>query len=239
MSISGGPNIIKNGLVLYLDAADDSSYVSGSTVWKDISGNNLTGSLINGVAYNTGSKGGMVFDGIDDHILVDSTSIIPGLTSFTLCLWLNYTIPSSDSMRDIINTRESSSPYKGFLLTTDYSSKNGKIRIQLNDTTSHEYISSSGTNIANGSNNLVCIVVNRTSNTATAYVNGNVDGTFNITGIGDITSTEKFYIGWDKAYNSSLAYFSGKIYSINVYNRALSADEILQNFNSTKGRYNL
>ena len=54
MSVAGGPNLIKNGLVLALDAGNIKSYQSGSTVWYDKSGNNLSGSLINGPTFNTG-----------------------------------------------------------------------------------------------------------------------------------------------------------------------------------------
>lgn len=239
MSVSGPGRVIDNGLVLYLDASNNKSIVSGSNTWFDVSRNNNSGSLINGPTYTSSFGGGIVFDGTNDYVLVDSSTIIPGLTSFTLCVWINYTIPGSDQFRDIINSRESSAPNKGFLLTTDSSSKTGKIRIQLNGTGTNSYTSTSGANIANGNNNFVVISVNRSANSAIAYVNGILDATFNITGIGDISSTEKFYIGWDKAFADTKAYFQGRIYSTMVYNRALSPSEILQNYNLEKKRFGL
>ena len=64
MSYSYGPSLVKDGLVLCLDAANPKSYVSGSAAWIDMSGNNNNGTLINGPTYTTASKGGIMFDSI-------------------------------------------------------------------------------------------------------------------------------------------------------------------------------
>jgi hypothetical protein len=72
MSTTGnwrGPNIVKDGLVLYLDPGSPNSYYNKtSTTIKNISGNNDNGTLVNGPTYNTGSGGNIVFDGVDDYI---------------------------------------------------------------------------------------------------------------------------------------------------------------------------
>ena len=86
-TLSGGPNIITDGLVLYLDAGNTYSYTSGSTVWNDLSRSMLSGSLINGPTFNTGSGGSIVFDGVDDYV------IHPSLDLGTTCSWsvlINY-----------------------------------------------------------------------------------------------------------------------------------------------------
>jgi hypothetical protein len=65
------PNIVTDGLVLYLDAANVKSYVSGSTTWVDIAaGNNVT--LTNGPTFNSGNNGSIVFDGTNDYVQVTS-----------------------------------------------------------------------------------------------------------------------------------------------------------------------
>jgi hypothetical protein len=66
MAFSYSPKIVTDGLVLYLDAGNPYSYVSGSTNWNDLSRSMLSGSLVNGPTYNTGSLGSIVFDGVDD-----------------------------------------------------------------------------------------------------------------------------------------------------------------------------
>ena len=68
-TLNGGPgNIVTNGLVLYLDAANYLSYTSGSTVWRDLSSSNNSGSLINGPTFSSGNAGSIVFDGVDDYV---------------------------------------------------------------------------------------------------------------------------------------------------------------------------
>ena len=67
-AVEGGPNVVYNGLVLYLDAANNKSYVSGSTSWNDLTGNKNVGTLTNGPTFNTGSGGSIVFDGVDDYV---------------------------------------------------------------------------------------------------------------------------------------------------------------------------
>ena len=72
MGVAGGPDLIQDGLVLSLDASDRNSYVSGSTTWFDLSGNNYNGSLINGPTFNTGSGGNIIFDGTNDEVTIGS-----------------------------------------------------------------------------------------------------------------------------------------------------------------------
>jgi hypothetical protein len=73
MAFGNGPRIVTNGLVMSLDAADRNSYVSGSATWFDLSGNNNAGSLINGPSYSLNGKGSIVLDGVNDRIDVPKT----------------------------------------------------------------------------------------------------------------------------------------------------------------------
>ena len=80
----GGGNIVTDGLVLLLDAANTKSYVSGSTIWNDLSRSGNTGTLTNGPTYNSSNGGSIVFDGSNDFI--EGTITVP--TSFTFNVWL-------------------------------------------------------------------------------------------------------------------------------------------------------
>jgi hypothetical protein len=74
MGISGGPDIIRDSsLVLELDAADRNSYVSGSTTWRNLSGNSNTGTLTNGPTFSSANGGNIVFDGSDDFTSLSGT----------------------------------------------------------------------------------------------------------------------------------------------------------------------
>ena len=67
------------------------------------------------------------------------------------------------------------------------------------------------------------------------YVNGRLNNTGTLTG--SIPSNINFRIGSDvNGFNEQL---TGNIYSIKVYNRVLSLDEVVQNYNSQKSRFDL
>jgi hypothetical protein len=72
---NGGPNITTNGLVMYLDAANPKSYISGSTKWNDLSGNNNHATLVNGPTFSSSSGGVIVFDGVDDYASVSTLNL--------------------------------------------------------------------------------------------------------------------------------------------------------------------
>ena len=68
MSFSFSPKIVTDGLVLYLDAANTRSYVSGSTVWTDLSRVGNNGLLINGPTFNSLNNGSIVFNGTNQYV---------------------------------------------------------------------------------------------------------------------------------------------------------------------------
>ena len=88
-------NIVKNGLVLNLDAGNRRSFVNGNTNWYDLSGNGKTGTL-NGALFNISNGGSIVFDGVDDLVSVGSLSQINSTTSLTLCYWAKKFSSTSD-----------------------------------------------------------------------------------------------------------------------------------------------
>jgi hypothetical protein len=68
MGLSHSPSIITQNLVLCLDAANPKSYPGSGTTWTDLSGNGNTGTLVNGVGYNSGNLGSLSFDGVNDYV---------------------------------------------------------------------------------------------------------------------------------------------------------------------------
>ena len=61
-------NIVKNGLILDMDAAKRDSYPGTGTAWNDISGFQYNGTLTNGPTFNSSNGGSIVFDGVDDRV---------------------------------------------------------------------------------------------------------------------------------------------------------------------------
>ena len=71
MAFQYSPKIVTDGLVLYLDAANTKSYVSGSTTWNDISRTNINGTLVNGPTFSSDGGGSILFDGSNDYVQIN------------------------------------------------------------------------------------------------------------------------------------------------------------------------
>ena len=235
-TLQGGPgNIVTNGLVLYLDAANTLSYTSGSTVWNDLSGNSNSGTLVNGPTFSSGNAGSIVFDGVDDIVDLGINTIGPllnGTTGISLSSWIN---PSS-----LIGER--SIIFIGIdglatLATIQFQNNTLKVGGRSIKTDSFQNTMYSYATL-NVWINFVGIL-NYTLDKLYIYLNGNLvretNVTFNSSILVSGTPTISDKIG---AYTNIL-YTSGKISNTQIYNRALSADEILQNYNVTKGRFGL
>ena len=89
------PKIVTDGLVLALDAGNTKSYVSGSTTWFDKSGYGYNSTLVNGPTFSTGSLGSIMFDGVDDYVLIAGPNSGPlsmiGTGNFTINVWASNT----------------------------------------------------------------------------------------------------------------------------------------------------
>jgi hypothetical protein len=88
MSVAGGPDIIQDGLVLTLDAADRNSYVGSGTTWRDLSGQNNNGTLLNGPTFNSSNGGNILFDGADDTTQITETNLT---SNWSIASWFFYT----------------------------------------------------------------------------------------------------------------------------------------------------
>ena len=97
-----GPNIVKEGLILYLDPGSPNSYYDKtSTTIKDISGNGNNGTLTNfgsQTIYNSGSGGNIVFDGSDDYINMGDRDAFTQASGFTFEVYFNPTTLNSNTI---------------------------------------------------------------------------------------------------------------------------------------------
>ena len=216
MGVKAGPRIVQNGLILDVDAAVSRSY-SGSGLTANGLVGGIGGTLINGVGYGTANNGHFIFDGTNDQIQISQigSALLSGSQDFTISAWVQSSGGTGTIFANYLagNLQVLYSPsYIGLWL-------NGAVAYANTAT----YYSA----------NIVNLVAQRSSGTnITIYLNGQVikTGTSNST----IGTTLDFRIGANTA-NGEL--FQGKLYNIQVYNRALTAQEILQNYNATKGRY--
>ena len=241
---AGGPDLIQDGLVLCLDASDRNSYVSGSTTWFDLSGNNNSGSLVNGPTFNTGSLGSIVFDGVDDYVDLGSTtpSSLRGNPEFAVDGWFKASIDWLNGATWGIGGGDGN-PTKHGINSYSWNSINSEICIDLwGDTTigtGQSYSTSSWKHI---------VWVKRANLFSTANISIWVNG-IEYTGgnlvyrRGSGTSTPDInYTGLvlGRAGLATNNYYSKPtISNFKIYNRALTASEVLQNYNSQKSRFGL
>ena len=249
MGTYGGPDIVTDGLVLSLDAANKKSYPGSGTTWYDLSGNNYNFTLVNTPAVNNGFFDFSTNEGATLTITgsgVEIPDLLPENESFTV--EIAYKFVGVGSREKFIGTGNFG--HGGWNLGVgfntfdqiDFSGYNG----QCND----------GVNCQYNRGNLTATVTNNTSsfsyyqlvynyeNTTTyLYINGvliksQFDATYgtgkNPNGIGN---TSNFQIGLNTQGGwSSKKGFCGPV---KYYNRALSTSEVLQNYNATKGRFGL
>ena len=221
MAITRGPKIVRDGLVLYLDAGDRNSYPGSGTTWKDLSGNGNNGTLTNGPTFDSGNGGSIVFDGSDDYVDIGK-SILRNLQSFTVNICF-----SANSTGALIS--EGASSNRGFQFWIDSTES----VLQFGDATNDSYFNS---RIPTSFNNILDVSFSTQNKTGISYVNSVYQDSWTNNDLIDWTSYT-FKIATRETANSS--FVNCKIYMVKVYNRALSDVEIQQNFNATKGRFNL
>lgn len=248
MSNQYGPRIVTNGLVLCLDAGNTKSYPGSGTVWTDLSGNNNNGTLTNGPTYNSSNGGNISFDGTNDYMnLGKPTTLNFGSGSFSIGLWIK---PTTGNILKVIGSKGNNGN-SGWWIAFDnrYNSNTEAIGFSTSSWSSNlAYVAKETTSAykynINKWNHIICmwnatikdiyIYLNNTLTTTTVVQSGG-GGAANVTNTDNSNYNTVFM-----AYDSGGSLWSpGSISNITMYNRTLSASEISQNYNATKGRFGL
>ena len=215
-------NIVTDGLVFYVDAANPNSYISGNTTTNDLIQSN-NGTLINGVGFSTENNGSWDFDGTDDYISLSNTITN---TIYTLDFW--YKMGVNDGAYGYF----ASSGANGFAISEggtvvglsygEFYYFNGSIATRL------------GSSIPSLTEwNSVTSIIDTSSNNIKVYGNGSLISNNSISNL----STSVTNIGRYIAGNTH--YLNGNLSLYKIYNRELTSTEVTQNYNALKGRYSL
>jgi hypothetical protein len=218
-----GPKIVTNGLVLCLDAADRNSYSGSGTTWTDLSGNNKNGELVNSPIFNSSNGGNFLFGDSINYVITNFISP----TSFTWIAWFR-AVSISSGFRNIVSVQSPSYMLMLMDATTDYMgfwSSDGLSGQNLNMGPISTNIWYSAAFVREGDS---------ITNGYKVYLNGYFKGSAN-TGIWSSSD----FVAIASRINITSQNFRGNISSVQMYNRALSASEILQNFNATKNRFGI
>ena len=224
MGCSSGPDIIQDGLLCCLEAASKRSYPGTGTTWSDLKGDN-NGTLTNSPVFDTGNGGGFHFDSTDDYINFTSfsASMFPDGASIFAFLKLESAIPVGTTRSGIWrfgNGERSHYPYtNGLAYMTTF--RNTRVNsISLSSSVDRE------------KPHVLCIT---TENSGRWKMYQNLELVEDVAAESSVSlwSNNSSRIGSSENSRG----FPGTIYNVSIYSRALSADEIRQNYLSTKERF--
>jgi hypothetical protein len=226
MTTSYSPLIVTDGLVMYLDAANSKSYPGAGINWTDISRNNNNGILTNGPTFSSANLGSIVFDGVDDYVSTSINTSTLNLTTSngaTIMCWLNITLLSR--WTGIINFTSNIGNDADFGWDLDPSNI---VRVWKNGS------ALSVVDLSPYNNKWALYTLTSTTSNLNFYINNNTPTSAALSGNINTTAGRNLVImdHWDNPV-------SGRLSSVVIYNRALTASEILQNYNATKTRYGL
>jgi hypothetical protein len=233
MGFYRGPNIVTNGLVLNLDAANVKSYPGSGTTWRDLSGNNNTGTLTNGPTFSSANGGSISFDGTNDCVIVDAASSGSAAGSYTLGGWVNPNTLISSGKVFISRGRDNFGNGWSMQLSVDATNK-PYFSVVTTSSGNTAFTSTGTTELVS---NTWCYLVGTwtAGSNLKIYFNGLLEGTTNTSTTNLRSSTNGIVLASirnDLFYNVSIA-------SVHYYNRVLLDQEIFQNYNSIKSRFNL
>jgi hypothetical protein len=224
--------LVKNGLILALDAGRTLSYPGSGTTWNDLSGNGANATLVNGPAYSSENGGYINFDGANDY-----ASVAISLLSSSMTVEITFRINASGSFDDIAvlddGTNQIMFELGGF---NTIPNTNGHLRYYANyaggvgDITNS--LASSSQYILDSRIHTSVLTVG--SSLATSYFDGVSQGS------GSVTENKTFtrlVLGNDLLRVARAC--NCRIYQVKIYNRALTESEVQQNYNTIKSRYGL
>lgn len=216
------PYVVRSGLVLYLDAGNAKSYPGSGTTWTDLSPNRYLGTLYNSPGYSSASGGGVIFDGTDDYVELNTNNIISGNNPFTFECF--YKITAFNSGGEIFGN------YGEGYSSANYIWISGEYGVYIGGAVYFPgYPLGAGT---------YYMAVTRTSdNSVKLYRDGAEVNSGTLTG--SISAGPNFRIGCDTKVSGGVGgeRLNGAIYAMRLYNRVLTTTELTGNYNSLRSRF--
>jgi len=247
MALAHSPRIIINNLFLCLDAANTKSYPGSGTTWTDLSTNKTNGTLINSPGFSNTNGGTITFDGTNDscNTSLSGPTTFTTDSEFTMSCWAKFSAYKADASS--IGTLFGAFNYQGYGLFWAGTPTSYVIGSYMRSTSTVSDIRSSA--ITPGNWFYAVQTYSKTSNLHRLYINGvlsnnttSISGAFSaglngisiaiangVPGINDGTP------GGGTPGTPLL----GNVAQASIYNRALSATEVNQNFNALRGRFGL
>jgi len=233
MSAAAGPNIIEKGLVLCLDAGNKKSYSGAGDIWTNLTDRSLNTTIDTGTPFDNVYRGRINFQGTSGSTSDGKIAIFPKWTelnlstSFTISVWFSF-------------TRVSPGFFDFLFACESYLNRGFRSGLESGTNRIGFFSSQSGgnfyhvTNYAATLNTIFNYTITFNVDTGITYINGAFDKQTTGTFVSPNASDTFLYNYVGGGYKSD-SYVS----AIHMYNRALTAPEVLQNYNATKGRFRL
>ena len=236
MAFNYSPKIITDGLVLYLDAANTKSYPTTGTTWRDVSRGGNDGTLTNGPTFSNSNSGTFSFDGTNDYI---STPIQNLSRPCTFSIWVKFN--SLSGFQTFAGQDTSTAITRGRFYFQKAGSTN--IGLILNVVNFSLVLSDNSIVVTNALNPVVTnqwynYSVALTTTTISLYENGIIQNTVNDSNV-FLTPNTTITLNAGYFNNNIVDFVNGSSSSFLIYDRALLASEILQNYNATRTRFGL
>ena len=235
------PNIVKNGIVACWDAAGKRSYPGTGTTWYDMSGNENNGTLENGPTFSSANGGSIVLDGSDDYVTIANSTSLEIAGQITISLFVNFSSLPSNAAVGIMDKGGGGVDNGGFYLILDdrdSTSSTNAVGFEIGDTSDNRLNKFANNAFpATETWRHVAATYNDTGEDMAIYIDGVAQSLTTRSDSGSptlILSTLVLAVG---ALNDGSLPMSGSISNVLIYNRALTADEIRQNYNAAKGRF--
>ena len=232
MGLAHSPRIVTDGLVFCIDAGNSKSYPGSGTTWSDLSGNGNHGTLTNGPTFDSANNRGVfLFSSASSQYVTVSDSASLTASTMSVEAWVKFSVAGTR----IIYCGKGAG---GSFADTEYwleRTAGNKFSVWFSNGTtgSNHLLASSSVSI----DTWYHVVGVYDGAAIRGYVNGLQDpATFSLTG--SVVNTSIAYsIGRLGSYDA--LYHNGSVAVNRIYNRALTAAEIQQNFNALRGRFGL
>jgi hypothetical protein len=228
--------IVQSGLVLNLDAGVSSSYPGSGNTWFDLSGNGNNGSLVNGVGFDSGNGGSLSFDGVNDYVdLPNNDDVRLTTNSWSIGIFFKGTnlVTTFPGYTDVLYTNRGSSSNNGFEFTINNQSSSNIFSLIDRQGTNGSLASS---NNSYKPNTWQYVVFAKNDTEGKIYIDGNLDASNNSQPT-TYTSNTNPRLGRQIVFSDYN--FTGNITQVSIYNRALTPQEIQQNFNAYRRRFGI
>jgi len=230
-----GAPIVTDGLVFAVDANNIISYPKSGTTAYNLTGSGTAGTLTNGPTFQLPQGGYWSFDGTDDYLAFGDIADL-GTGDFTLSVWVYIPSGTASTFRAILNKKGPSGADAGYGIYYNTGMQKFLWSTANGSSASEIFTSNTFASIENTWANIVMVRQNGATNNGSYYVNGAYQS----------LASAATVLNVDSSYNLSLATaagpytpycFQGDIANAKIYNKALTSDEVLQNYQAEQYRF--